>query len=153
MLNAIIFDFDGVILDSEGLHYKVFNQVLEKYKIYITWEDYQKRYIGFNDEEAFKSIFKINKKRLNKKIIEDLIHQKAIIFEKSIKNDEVDVFPGVVQLIKSIPVKLPIGLCSGAIRSDIEPVLENLKIKRFFKSIVTAEDTKKSKPYPDPYIF
>ena len=35
MLNAIIFDFDGVILDSEGLHYKVFNQVLEKYKIYI----------------------------------------------------------------------------------------------------------------------
>tara|TARA_B100002019_G_scaffold207304_1_gene180026 strand:+ start:318 stop:983 length:666 start_codon:yes stop_codon:yes gene_type:complete len=153
MLNAVIFDFDGVILDSEGLHFKVFNQVLEKHKINISWDDYQQKYIGFNDEEAFKSIFKINKKRLNKKIIEDLIHQKAIIFEKSIKNDEVDVFPGVVQLIKSIPVKLPIGLCSGALRSDIEPVIKNLKIKRFFKSIVTAEDTIKSKPFPEPYLL
>lgn len=153
MLNAIIFDFDGVILDSEGLHYKVFNQVLEKYKIYITWEDYQKRYIGYNDADALKAIFKNNKKRVNKKIIDELIFNKAILFEKSIVNNEADVFPGVVELIKSIPIKLPIGLCSGALRSDIEPVLENLKIKRFFKSIVTAEDTKKSKPYPDPYIL
>ena len=78
MLNAIIFDFDGVILDSEGLHYKVFNQVLEKYKIYITWEDYQKRYIGYNDADALKAIFKNNKKRVNKKIIDELIVNKAI---------------------------------------------------------------------------
>ena len=135
MLNAVIFDFDGVILDSEGLHFKVFNQVLEKHKINISWDDYQQKYIGFNDEEAFKSIFKINKKRLNKKIIEDLIHQKAIIFEKSIKNDEVDVL-GVVQLIKSIPVKLPIGLCSGALRSDIEPVIKFKKLNGFLKVLL-----------------
>ena len=135
MLNAIIFDFDGVILDSEGLHYKVFNQVLEKYKIYITWEDYQKRYIGYNDADALKAIFKNNKKRVNKKIIDELIVNKAILFEKSIVNNEVDVFPGVVELIKSIPIKLPIGLCLGALRSDIEPVLENLKIARFLRAL------------------
>jgi len=153
MLNAVIFDFDGVILDSEGLHYKIFNQVLEKYKIFVTWEDYQKRYIGYNDEDALKIIFKNNKKRVNKKIIDELITRKAVLFEESVHNNGAEVFPGVVELIKSIPVKLPIGLCSGALRSDIVPVLKNLKIKRFFKSIVTAEDTKKSKPYPDPYLL
>ena len=153
MLNAVIFDFDGVILDSEGLHYKIFNQVLEKYKIFVTWEDYQKRYIGYNDEDALKIIFKNNKKRVNKKIIDELITRKAVLFEESVHNNGAEVFPGVVELIKSIPVKLPIGLCSGALRSDIIPVLKNLKIKRFFKSIVTAEDTKKSKPYPDPYLL
>ena len=153
MLNAVIFDFDGVILDSEGLHYKIFNQVLEKYKIFVTWEDYQKRYIGYNDEDALKIIFKNNKKRVNKKIIDELIAKKAVLFKESVHNNGAEVFPGVVELIKSIPVKLPIGLCSGALRSDIVPVLKNLKIKRFFKSIVTAEDTKKSKPYPDPYLL
>ena len=153
MLNAVIFDFDGVILDSEGLHFKIFNQVLEKYKIFVTWEDYQKRYIGYNDEDALKIIFKNNKKRVNKKIIDELITRKAVLFEESVHNNGAEVFPGVVELIKSIPVKLPVGLCSGALRSDIDPVLKNLKIKRFFKSIVTAEDTKKSKPYPDPYLL
>ena len=153
MLNAVIFDFDGVILDSEGLHFKIFNQVLERYKIFVTWEDYQKRYIGYNDEDALKIIFKNNKKRVNKKIIDELITRKAVLFEESVHNNGAEVFPGVVELIKSIPVKLPIGLCSGALRSDIVPVLKNLKIKRFFKSIVTAEDTKKSKPYPDPYLL
>ena len=153
MLNAVIFDFDGVILDSEGLHFKIFNQVLERYKIFVTWEDYQKRYIGYNDEDALKIIFKNNKKRVNKKIIDELITRKAVLFEESVHNNGAEVFPGVVELIKSIPVKLPVGLCSGALRSDIVPVLKNLKIKRFFKSIVTAEDTKKSKPYPDPYLL
>lgn len=153
MLNAVIFDFDGVILDSEGLHFKIFNQVLERYKIFVTWEDYQKRYIGYNDEDALKIIFKNNKKRVNKKIIDELITRKAVLFEESVHNNGAEVFPGVVELIKSIPVKLPVGLCSGALRSDIDPVLKNLKIKRFFKSIVTAEDTKKSKPYPDPYLL
>lgn len=151
MLNAVIFDFDGVIIDSEALHHKVFNQIFSSYKINISWEEYHHIYIGFDDENAIKTAFKNNKKRINKKLISELIHKKAILFEEALNNKEANIFPGAIELIKSIPARLPVGLCTGALRSDIEPIITGLKIKNIFKSIVTAEDTKKNKPYPDPY--
>lgn len=151
MLNAVIFDFDGVIIDSEALHHKMFNKIFEPYNIEISWEDYQGLYIGYNDENTIRTVFKKNRKRLNKKIIQKLIKTKAKVFEKAILNKEAKIFPGAVELIKSIPFHVRLGLCTGALQSDINPVLTGLKIKNVFKSIVTAEDTKKSKPYPDPY--
>ncbi len=151
MLNAVIFDFDGVIIDSESLHFKVFNEVLSTYDIEISWEDYQGLYIGYDDEKTIKTVFKKNRKILNKKIVRKLIQQKAHIFEKAVSDKQAKIFPGAIELIKSIPIRVPIGLCTGALRSDIKPVLSGLKIKNTFKAIVTAEDTKKSKPHPDPY--
>ena len=152
MLNAVIFDFDGVIVDSETLHHKLFNEIFSPYNIHIPWEDYHHLYIGFDDENAIKTAFKANKKRISKKLIKELIDKKASLFEEALKNKEANIFPGAIELIKSIPARLPVGLCTGALKSDIEPIINGLKIKKFFKSIVTAEDTKKSKPYPDPYI-
>ena len=84
MLNAVIFDFDGVIVDSETLHHKLLNEIFSPYNIHIPWEDYHHLYIGFDDENAIKTAFKANKKRINKKIVKELIDKKASLFEKAI---------------------------------------------------------------------
>jgi beta-phosphoglucomutase len=151
MLSAVIFDFDGIIVDSEPMHFRAFNEVLNPLDIEITWEDYCEIYIGFDDRDAFKTAFKQNTKKASAHDLKHLIEQKAEVFQKYIKNGEAQPLPGAVELIKSIPVRLPVALCSGALREDIDPIIKNLGIADAFTVIVTAEDTPKSKPDPAPY--
>ncbi|OUX37030.1 MAG: hypothetical protein CBE26_04190 [Kiritimatiellaceae bacterium TMED266] len=152
MLQAVIFDFDGIIVDSEPWHHQAFNETLKDDQIQIDWETYQEIYIGFDDRDALKTAYKKAHKRLSSKKLNELIEQKAIIFEDYASTGKLTPFPGVIELIKSIPVRVPVGLCSGALRSDIEPIILAQKIKSSFKTIVTAEDTAKSKPDPAPYL-
>jgi beta-phosphoglucomutase len=151
MLAAVIFDFDGIIVDSEPLHFRAFNSVLETHGIAISWEEYCETYIGFDDRDAFKAAFRNHGQKLSSSLLKELIDRKAGIFESCIQNGEAAPLPGAVELIKSIPVRLPVALCSGALKRDIVPVLEKLGLDGAFTAIVTAEDTEKSKPDPAPY--
>jgi HAD superfamily hydrolase (TIGR01509 family) len=151
MLSAVVFDFDGIIVDSEPLHFRAFNEVLEPQGKMISWADYCDTYIGFDDRDAFKTLFKVYKEKLSASDLKALIARKADILQEYINNGEVAPLPGAVELVKSIPIRLPVALCSGALRSDIEPVLEKLGIGDAFSVMVTAEDTDKSKPDPAPY--
>lgn len=153
MLSAIIFDFDGIIVDSEPMHFRAFNEVLQPQGLEISWEDYCEIYIGFDDRDAFQEVFKSNQKAVDPALMIQLIEQKAAVFQNYIKNGEAKPLPGAVELIKSIPPRLPIALCSGALREDIDPIIKNLGIADAFSIIVTAEDTPKSKPDPAPYLL
>ncbi|VGO12698.1 Phosphorylated carbohydrates phosphatase [Pontiella desulfatans] len=151
MLAAVVFDFDGIIVDSEPMHFRAFNEVLKPLGIEILWDDYCSTYIGFDDRDAFRTVLKNNKKKICTKDLKHLIEEKAAIFQKYVQKGEATPLPGAVELIKSIPVRLPVALCSGALREDIIPVIEKLGIDHAFSAIVTAEDTPKSKPDPAPY--
>ena len=153
MLAAVIFDFDGIIVDSEPLHFDAFNEVLNPLGISMKWEDYCETYIGFDDRDAFKVVFKANRRKVDPDEIPDLIQKKAAVFQRCIRNGAARPLPGAVELIKSIPVRLPVGLCSGALRQDIDPILAQLGIEGSFNAIVTAEDTDISKPDPAPYLL
>ena len=153
MLTAVIFDFDGIIVDSEPLHFNAFNEVLNPLGISMTWEAYCETYIGFDDRDAFRTIFKANRHKDDTYNLAQLIEQKAAVFQRCIQNGAAKPLPGAVELIKSIPARLPVGLCSGALRQDIDPIIQNLGIENCFSTIVTAEDTPISKPDPAPYIL
>ena len=151
MLSAVVFDFDGIIVDSEPLHFRAFNEVLEPQGKKISWAAYCETYIGYDDRDAFKEIFKAHREKLSSGDLKTLIARKAGILQEYISDGEAVPLPGAVELIKSIPVRLPVALCSGALRSDIVPVLEKLGIGDAFSVMVTAEETDKSKPDPAPY--
>lgn len=153
MLSAVIFDFDGIIVDSEPMHFRAFNEVLNPQEIEITWEDYCEIYIGFDDRDAFREAFRRVDRQFSEIEMKRLIEAKAGVFQNYIRSGDVTPLPGAVQLIKSIPVRLPVALCSGALREDIDPIIKNLGIDGCFNQIVTAEDTPKSKPDPAPYIL
>ena len=151
MLSAVIFDFDGIIVDSEPLHFRAFNEVLTPQGKSISWEDYCDTYIGFDDRDAFRAIFKAHREKLSAGELKKLIEQKAEILQEYVNNGEAVPLPGAVELVQSLPIRLPVGLCSGALKSDIVPVLEKLGLDGAFAVMVTAEDTNKSKPDPAPY--
>lgn len=148
---AVIFDFDGVIVDTEPLHYAAFQRLLAPLGLDFSWEQYVETYMGFDDRDAFIEAYKVRQRELSTSELHDLIELKASLFQEIIR-DGISAYPGVVNLIRSIRASnTPLAISSGALRSDIEPILETLGITDCFDIIVTAEDVAKSKPDPESY--
>jgi len=150
MLNAVIFDFDGIIVDTEPLHYQAFQEILEPLGLGYSWQEYQERYMGFDDRDAFREAFSAGGRSLSDQELKERIEEKAQAF-LTIVSVGVAPYPGVVELIRSISGNLPLGLCSGALRSDIDPILIQLGLTNAFDALVTAEEVAASKPDPESY--
>jgi len=153
MLKAVIFDFDGVITDSEILHLRAFNRVLTKYDIEIATRDYYKEYLGLTDVDCFNLVAVRNRPKLDGQETENLVRQKNQIFEE-LATTEGRIIEGVrdfLQMLKENNV--PMAICSGAVRAEIELVLEQARLRRFFKVIVSAEQVKKGKPHPGGFLL
>ena len=153
MLRAVIFDFDGVITDSEILHLRAFNQILARYNIEITEEVYYKEYLGFTDRDCFESVASQNRLGLDSEQIENLIKQKNRIFEK-LAQTEATIFEGVPEFLQMLKDnKIRRAICSGALLVDIAPILEKSRLGHFFKVIVSAEQIEKGKPDPEGFLL
>jgi HAD superfamily hydrolase (TIGR01509 family) len=148
---AVIFDFDGVIVDTEPLHYAAFQRTLEPLGLRFTWQEYVETYIGFDDRDAFRYAFSAAGKMLGQEELHSLIEQKAAFFQEVIQSD-VSAYPGVLNLIFHLHEnKIPLAICSGALREDIDPILAMLGITDYFDIFVTADDVAASKPDPECY--
>jgi len=150
MLKAIVFDFDGIIVDSEPLHYRAFQKALEPLGAGFSWAEYVDKYMGFDDRDAFREAFRAAGIPLSDEKLTEMIAQKAAHFQE-VAAEGVTPYPGVIDLIKAISGTLPVALCSGALRSDIEPVLQMLALSSAFNCMVTAEEVPASKPDPASY--
>ncbi|MCC7299496.1 MAG: HAD family phosphatase [Verrucomicrobia bacterium] len=147
MISAVIFDFDGIIVDSERLHWSAFNKVLDPRGKAISWTDYIQTYIGFDDRDMFRAAFP----GIGNSELAELIRGKGEAFQELLESDGAAALPGSVALIKSLSGNIPLAICSGALRADILPILGILGIENAFDFIVTADDTHISKPDPAPY--
>ncbi|QWV94582.1 HAD family phosphatase [Geomonas oryzisoli] len=150
MLKAVIFDFDGIIVDTEPLHYKAFQELLVPLGLGYSWQEYLDLYIGFDDRDAFREAFRVHGRALTDQELKELIKGKAAAFLKIVSGG-VAPYPGVVELIRSISGNLPLALCSGALSSDIEPILAQLGLTDAFDVKVTADEVAASKPDPESY--
>lgn len=149
--SSVIFDFDGVIVDTEPLHYEAFQKILQPQNLGFSWDEYTQKYMGFDDRDAFREAFKQKSKPLSTSNLEQLVTQKAIIFQEVIKGG-VTAYPGVTKLIQVLyQQQTPLAICSGALRSDILPILGQLGITNYFSTIITADDVPHSKPDPTCY--
>lgn len=150
-LRAVVFDFDGVLVDTEPIHWQAFRRVVGEVGIDLSWSTYQQQYMGFDDRDAFSAIFSDAGRRLRPEDLSALIHEKARIFQE-LAAEGVSLYPGVLQLICRLRADVPLALCSGALRTDVEPILEKFGLKDAFVVWVTAEDVPVSKPDPAPYV-
>lgn len=151
-LAAVIFDFDGIIVDTEPLHYKAFQEILVPRGLGYSWEEYLRHYIGFDDRDAFREAFRAGGRPLAEGELRGLIEEKAAAFQRTIAAG-VEPYPGVLELIRSVSGNLPLALCSGALPSDIEPILLQLGLAGIFDVTVTAADVQASKPDPASYAL
>jgi len=153
MLRAVIFDFDGVITDSETLHFRAFNKALEQFGIEITTEDYYEDYLGLMDIDCFALIADKNRLGLNARQIKNLARQKSQVFEELAKT-EARIIEGVRDFLVMLKHNdITMAICSGAILREIEMILEKAELRSFFEVIVSAEQVKKGKPNPEGFLL
>jgi beta-phosphoglucomutase len=153
MLSAVIFDFDGIIVDTEPLHYRAFQEILAPIGLGYSWQDYLNLYIGFDDRDALRNAFRSVGKTLTDRELVKLVEEKGAAFQRIIASGVVYPYPGVVDLLRALSGGIPLALCSGALPTDIDPILMRLGIAGIFDSIVTAADVQTSKPDPESYLL
>lgn len=151
MLRAVIFDFDGVITDSEILHLKAFNQALAPFNIQISTDDYYNNYLGLTDRDLFNFMVEKNLLHADGKKIGKLLEQKTKTFEKLAKS-ECKIIKGVRQFLQMLKQNnILTAICSGALLNEIKIILNSNNLTNFFELIVSAEQIKRGKPHPDGF--
>jgi beta-phosphoglucomutase len=153
MLGAVIFDFDGVITDSEILHFRAFNEVLSRHGAKLTQKEYYSDYLGLSDIDCFTAIIRRGKLNVPQSAVKDLMARKTRLFEELARN-EGEIIEGVREFLDLLAFhKIPMAICSGALRAEIELILEDSGLRGFFDEIVSAEQVKRGKPHPDGFLL
>lgn len=148
-LAAVIFDFDGVLADSEPLHLAAFQQVLATIGISLTPEEYYAQYLGFSDRDAFVHVCRDRGIPLDAARLESLLETKEAVFPQLVGGH--GLFPGAAACIDRVVAEVPIAIASGALRHEIELLLDKGGLGGRVPVIVAAGETPRSKPAPDPY--
>jgi beta-phosphoglucomutase len=152
-LQAVIFDCDGILVDTEPLHYRAFQEVLVPLGLGHDFEHYLEYFVGFDDREAFMHAFEQAGMELTPATLDDLIKAKSNALRELIERG-VPSFPGVVDLVSELmDKKIPMAIASGALRDEVETFVASLGLQRAFFVIVAADDVKKSKPDPETYLL
>lgn len=150
MIKAIVFDFDGVLADSEPLHLRAYQEVLSALGLTLTREEYYSRYLGYDDQGVFSHLSAAHGFELDAGRMEALIAQKGRAYDAIIESGEV-LYPGAAACVARMAAAFPLGIASGALRHEIEAILRAAQMDRYFGFIVASGDTKEGKPAPDPY--
>jgi beta-phosphoglucomutase len=151
MLRAVIFDFNGIIVDDEPIHFELFQRVLKEEGIILSKETYYGRYLGFDDRGAFTAAYGEHARSLTDEKLAQLIARKAAYYQQDIKT-KMRVFPGVERLIPNLARELPLAIASGALRNEIEIILSSIGLMNEFRAIVSAEDVIRGKPEPEIFL-
>jgi beta-phosphoglucomutase len=151
MLRALIFDFNGIIIDDEPIHFELFQQVLAEEGISLTQSDYYARYLGYDDRGAFTAAYRADGRPLDGRQLAQLVARKAVYYQNAIRN-KVTIFPGVRTLLGALAPTFPLAIASGALRHEIEAILTTAGLLSYFPVIVSAEDVKAGKPEPEIFL-
>lgn len=150
-MRAVIFDFDGVIADTEPLHFEGLRRTLAEIQIALTEQDYYTDYLGFDDRGCILEALRINHRPVSSSLVQDLMAKKAIAYMAAIKEHLV-IFPGVRAFIEEAAATYPLAIASGALRPEIDLVLEQIGLRKAFGHITSAEDVANGKPHPEPFL-
>jgi HAD superfamily hydrolase (TIGR01509 family) len=149
-IGAVVFDFDGVLANSEPLHLQAYQAVLGEVGVTLGRDEYYQHYLGFDDAMMLKTVSERRGLGWNGEEISEIVARKTVIFDEIVASADV-IYPGAVACVERLAARLPLGIASGALRHEIEAILRRSGLDRHFRFIVAAGETARGKPAPDPY--
>jgi beta-phosphoglucomutase len=150
---AVLFDFDGVLVNSEPLHFFALSEVLKAEHVELTEDEYYRDLIGFDDRGAIRHLFQKRNLTLEPKTLLSIMARKSRVMMDLIHRRQFHALPGVEEFVRTLWRRCPLGICSGGLREEIEAMLEGIALRDCFSVIVAAEDVEVGKPDPSGYLL
>ena len=151
-LRCIVFDFDGVLVDSEPIHFLAFKKIVEARGFKLSEDVYKERYLAMDDRGAFTKIFKDNNQMLSHEDLKKLMDEKTVVFQELVQTEGILPFPAVPEFVMAAAQRYPLAIASGARRHEIELLLEAAGLRSYFEVIISSDDVEKGKPNPESYL-
>ena len=152
MLRALLFDFNGVLVDDEPLHFRLFRRVLGEEGVDLDERAYYREYLGFDDRDALRAALRAAGRAAEPMSIARLTARKAAYYQEEIRCHGYPFFPGALDLVRGAAAAgWTLGVVSGALRDEVEGALGQAEVAGLFKTLVTAEDVDRGKPDPEGY--
>lgn len=155
MLRAVVFDFDGVLVDSEPVHYRALASFALQWGVMLDYSRYLRELIGFDDRDAIRWLLEAAgraEEADNPERVAELCAQKQAAFDE-LASRGVQAMPGAIELLDQAAARWPLAVASGATRQDIDLMLRGLDRASAFQTIVAADDVARSKPAPESYAL
>jgi beta-phosphoglucomutase len=149
-IGAVIFDFNGVLVDDENVHFALFQEVLSQEGVAITERDYHERYLGYDDRKCFETALGDAGQSSDRQRLDRLIARKARRYVE-VAEHGLRFFPAAAETLGTVASRWPVAICSGALRPEIEYALRRMDRFDQVAAIISAEDTDKCKPDPEGY--
>ena len=148
---AVIFDFDGVLADTEQLHLRAFQQTFGAHGWTLDDRSYAERYLGYDDRATIAAFLRDHELPVNPGAIAALLREKAAAFDVLRSSGSV-LYPSAAACVERLAARFPLAIASGSLRTEIVDILNGARLVSAFRAIVSAEDVSRSKPAPDPYL-
>lgn len=155
MLKAVLFDFNGVIINDEPLHDRLLEQILLEENLRFKPEEFRQFCLGRTDRACLNDLLSRRGRVMSQEALDKLVARKSSLYQLQIQSmEKLPIYPGLTDLLFQIrAAKLPLAIVSGAVRSEIEQVLQQTDLAAYFPVIVSGDDIQASKPDPEGYLL
>ncbi|EAW37732.1 HAD family phosphatase [Lyngbya sp. PCC 8106] len=154
-LKAILFDFNGIIINDEPLHERLIEQLLIEENLRAKPEEFKQFCLGRSDRISLRELLTHRGRVVTDEYLEQLIQRKTQAYCQQMEAlEELPIYSGVQEFVCKIhAAELKMAVVSGAVRSEIELILNRANIAEYFSVIVAGDDITTSKPDPEGYLF
>jgi beta-phosphoglucomutase len=151
LYEAILFDFDGVLADSEPVHFECWQEILQTFDLHLDWKTYCEHGIGVSDRQLLALLCGRADPPVDIELLIAEFPRKKDLFRARMLERQ----PFSTEVFELLPelgdFKLSVVTSSG--QAEVEPVLEKAGLRRFFQAVVYGGDVQQHKPAPDPYLL
>lgn len=154
-LKAVLFDFNGVIINDEPIHEQLLNQLLIEENLCPAPGEFREICLGRSDRSCLTNLLIRRGRVVSEDYLNTLLERKAQAYQQTLSTlDPLPIYPTVPDLIAQIhQAHLPMAIVSGARRREVEWILQQTSLEEYFSVIVTGDDVTQGKPEPDSYLL
>ena len=155
VLKAVLFDFNGVIINDEAIHERLIEQLLIEENLRLNPGEFARVCLGRSDRACLTELLASRGRVATEAYLMDLMQRKARAYQRELDTiEKLPIYPGLADLMFHLrAAQLKLAVVSGALRTEIELVLEQAQLAAYFQVIVAGDDIVTSKPEPDGYLL
>jgi len=153
VIEAVLFDFNGVLVDDEPQHCWALQRVLADEGITLTREQYYAHYLGLDDRTGFLEAYRRAQRTLTTELLKHLVEKKSKLYLELVETS-LRMVAGAQEFVRDAGRQFRLAIVSGALRREIDAVLSRPGggLANCFETIIAADDVPRSKPDPAAYL-